>query len=315
MRQGMIIAAGMIVLFSGALLTAGWYFYNVAVLRRKKDFLRDNPDLPRDTHDETWGIAKVWLEKQGQEQLEIKSSTGLRLRAIYLAAPGKSDKTVILVHGYVSRAKGMAFLAQYYHEVHGFNVVMPDLRGHGESEGNYIGFGWHDRQDLIQWIQSMVDQNEGKGKILLHGISMGGATVLMTSGEKLPANVKGIISDCAYTSAGDILTHQLKQIYQLPAFPLLPITSLICKLRAGYFFSEASALAQVAKSDLPILFIHGIEDKFVPAWMVHPLYEAAKSNEKRLFLVENAGHGNAYWKDTVGYQRHVEDFIDRHMKS
>lgn len=310
MKHSFILLIYFLLVLLAVLLAAAWYFYRVGVQRRKKDFIQNNPDIPRESVDETWGAGKVWLAAQSQTKLHIVSKDGLTLKAIYLTAQGPSENTVILVHGYAGRGQSMAFLAQYYCEKLGFNVLMPDLRGHGESQGNYIGFGWHDRLDLLQWIQRIIDLNQGAGKIILHGISMGGATVLMTSGERLPDNVVGIISDCAYTSAQDILTHQLKKMYRLPAIPLLPITSLICKLRAGYFFKEASAVRQVAKTNLPILFIHGTDDKFVPTWMVHELFGAVKTEQKRKFLVEDAGHGNAYWKDTQGYQRHIQDFVE-----
>ncbi|WP_312880252.1 alpha/beta hydrolase [Paenibacillus phytorum] len=182
----------------------------------------------------------------------------------HLAADRSTDRTVILAHGYAGQAMQMGKLAQMYKDTLGFNVLIPDARGHGRSEGHYIGFGWPERKDYVQWIDKVIEHMGEQSKIVLHGVSMGGATVMMTSGEALPPNVKAIVEDCGYTTAKDQLAYQLKRMYRLPIFPLLHLTSLLTKLRAGYFFGEASALDQLQKSKTPMLFIHGDADLFVP---------------------------------------------------
>lgn len=312
MLEKFLIVIMLMVLMIIILSAIGIIFYNMAILRHKKRFTYKDPNLPLDTYDATWAVGKAWIKKQQYEEVNIKSWDGLILKGHYLPAAFRSSITVILVHGYTGKGDAMGCFAQYFHEKQGFNVLMPDCRGHGESEGEYIGFGWQDRKDVIEWINYIVDKLGATSQIILHGVSMGGGTVLMTSGEKLPSNVKFIISDCAYTSARDILTYQLRRVLKLPQFPLIHITSLICKLRAGYYLGEASALTQVCKSKKPILFIHGGADKFVPVEMVNPLYEAAKC-EKELFIVEGAGHGDAYWKDMEGYMSQVNKFIDKYI--
>lgn len=132
----------------------------------------------------------------------------------------------------------------------------------------------------------------------------------MASGEKLPEQVKCVVADCAYTSVKDILTYQAKRLYKLPAFPLLYRVSLICKLRAGYFLGEASALNQVRKTHLPILFIHGGEDTFVPTTMLDLLYEASIGYKEK-FMVPRARHGLAYAADVAGYRQRVGDFLQK----
>lgn len=189
---------------------------------------------------------------------------------------------------------------------------MLDDRGHGKSEGSYIGFGWQDRKDYLKWIDYTINTVGKDSEIVLHGVSMGGATVLMTSGEDLLDNVKAIISDCAYTSVKDQLEYQLKEMYHLPSFPIMQSTSLLTKIRAGYSFEEASALEQVAKAKTPILFIHGDADAFVPYEMVNRLYEKCRS-EKDIFIVPNAQHGTAYRDDKVGYEKKVTEFISKYV--
>jgi uncharacterized protein len=302
-----------IALIVAILAVSSFYFYNVGIARKKKDFLKGNPDLEVDAPDHAWDSARDWMEKQQVEKINMKAEDGLNLAGYYMGATETTDKTVILVHGYTSKAMDMGAFARFYHEELGFNVLMADNRGHGLSEGNYIGFGWHDRLDYLKWIKLAIEKSGNSAQIVLHGVSMGGATVLMVSGEELPENVKCIVCDCAYTSAKDILSYQMKRMYKLPDFPLIPATSLLCKLRAGYFVGEASALKQVAKAKAPILFIHGEEDAFVPTEMVHSLYEECRT-EKELFLVPKAGHGNAFFTDKEGYKKRVVEFAVKYMK-
>ncbi|MDP4088901.1 MAG: alpha/beta hydrolase [Bacillota bacterium] len=292
------------------LIGSSFYFYAVAVTRTKKDFLSEDKDLEATTVVFSGDSAFEWYKNKNLMDVEIISEDGLRLRGYFVAAYKPTKKTAILAHGYTSKGKDMISYARFYHDDLGYNILMPDDRGHGESEGHYIGFGWHDRKDYLKWIQYIIDTVGKDSEIVLHGISMGGATVLMVTGEDLPHNIKAIISDCAYTSVKDELSYQMKRMYHLPAFPLIQCTSLLAKIRAGYFFGEASALKQVAKSKTPILFIHGDADAFVPYEMVNRLYENCRS-EKDLFIVKNAQHAMAYNDDKAGYEKKIREFINR----
>lgn len=309
METAVIILTTVMVMIALVLIAASLYLYNVSILRSKKDFMNDDPNLKKTNH--PWEAATDWLHEQPMKTVRIQSDDGLQLTGYFVPAQIDSNKVVILAHGYSGQGRDMSNFAKLYQDL-GYHVLMPDDRGHGQSEGNYIGFGWHDRKDYLRWIDYIISSEGTHSQIILHGISMGGATVLMASGEPLPDQVKCIVSDCAYTSVKDILTYQLKSMYKLPAFPLIPITSLICRMKAGYFFGEASALTQVSRSKLPILFIHGDEDKFVPYDMVHRLYEAAGS-EKELLSVPNAQHGNAYFADKEGYGNKLTSFVSRYV--
>lgn len=287
------------------------YFYRLAIARSSKAFMAADPSLPKN-ETSTWHSAAAWYAEQPCELVEISSFDGLRLRGHYLPPAVPSHRAVILAHGYSGQGEDMAAFAREYHAA-GYHVLMPDARGHGHSEGRYIGFGWHERKDYTRWIAELVRRVGEDAQIVLHGISMGGATVLMTSGEQLPAQVKCIVSDCAYSSVRDILSYQLKRLYKLPSFPFVPITSLVCRLKAGYFFSEASAVRQVSKADKPILFIHGGSDTFVPTTMVHKLHEAAAPADKPLLIVPGAQHGTAYTTDPDAYRGEVLAFLSRHL--
>ncbi|GGG75844.1 alpha/beta hydrolase [Paenibacillus radicis (ex Gao et al. 2016)] len=306
------IAALLLIVIIGA----SFYFYNVAIARADKSFLNGNPDLAV-----TAAAAEaveidgdeLWWEKQTFETWTLVSEDGLKLHAYYLPAAITTDKTVILAHGYSGQAPQMNKLAQMYREKLGYNVLLPDARGHGRSEGRYIGFGWPERKDYLGWIASVLERSGTGSQIVLHGVSMGGATVMMTSGEELPPQVKAIVEDCGYTSVQDELSYQLKRMYRLPSFPLLQSTSLLTKIRAGYAFNEASALKQVKKTDKPMLFIHGDADLFVPTDMVYELYENGPQH-KKLYVVPGAGHGQARQTDPVAYDREVSEFIGAYVK-
>lgn len=300
------------------LYSMGVYFYKVAFKRGKKDVISNDEDYPSGMEGKEgweWGKAegRKWLSEKQFQKVKIKSEDELRLVAHYLPSESISEVTVILLHGYGSTGLDMGTFAKYYNEEWSFNVLMLDCRGYGDSQGLYTGFGWHDRRDIIKWINYLMERNGDKSKIILHGVSMGAAAVLMTSGEELPENVKFIIGDCGYSSVKDILAYQLNKKYKLPAFPILNITSLVCKMKAGYFIGEASAVKQVKKSKTPILFIHGTEDKFVPVYMTKELYEAAEC-PKELLLVEGAVHAEAYYTDKENYKNKIRSYIERYLK-
>ncbi|RKQ33870.1 alpha/beta hydrolase [Oceanobacillus halophilus] len=255
--------------------------------------------------------ANVWFDQQEHTLIELESYDDLILKAKLIENDTLQNKAVILAHGYRSTSESMGQYAKFYYD-QGFDVLIPDARGHGESEGDYIGYGWHDRLDYLGWIELLIDRYKSE-QILMHGNSMGASAVLMTSGEDLPEEVKGIIADSGYTTVKEELTHQLRHLYNLPAFPLLHLTSIMTVIRSGYSFEEASALNQVKENNLPIFLVHGEEDELVPTEMAKELYEAAAGG-KELWLVPGAGHTDAYDIATEEYQDRLVDFIKQTIK-
>ncbi|GCF95841.1 alpha/beta hydrolase [Enterococcus florum] len=296
---------GLLVVLFIALIAAGNYFYNYAVVPEEKDFIGGGSNSEERVQAEKW-----MAEDPQRTEWQIQSEDGLTLSAIYLPAEQDQKKTAIIAHGYMGQAENMAQYADLYHQL-GYNVLIPDARGHGKSEGDYVGFGWDERMDYLHWIDQVLAETHSDERIVLHGESMGAATVMMVSGEKMPENVRAIIEDCGYTSAKDELSFQLKQMFGLPSFPLIPVTSLVTKVRAGYFFGEADAVSQLKKNQTPMLFIHGDKDDFVPFYMLNEVYQATDAPKEK-FVVKGAKHAQALSKAPEEYKKRVQAFLEKH---
>ena len=288
----------------------GNYFYDLAINpNSSKDAIfgdgDDEMERLKVQEDEDWLIkASNYTDKY------ITSYDDLKLHAYEIINENPTDKWAIVVHGYTSEGKLVSAKAKHLYDM-GYNVLVPDLRGHGTSEGDYIGMGWHDRLDVVNWIDTTIKENPN-AKIVLHGTSMGAATVLMVSGEELPSNVKAIIADCGYTSAWDEFTYQLDALFGLKPFPVMQLSNIVTKIKSGYSLKDASALEQVKNSKTPILFIHGDEDDFVPYSMMEELYDAT-SSEKEMITIEDAGHDDSYLVNPTLYWNTITEFLNKYV--
>lgn len=216
-----------------------------------------------------------------------------------------SRRTAIAIHGWRDNAVEFFYLARLYERELGYNVVMPDLHAHGLSEGDAISMGWLDRKDVMQWLRIFQTDT-----MVVHGVSMGGATTMMTSAEKMPEGVRDIrfVDDCGYTSVWDQFAKELREQFGLPAFPLMYSSSLLCRWRYGWSFGEASAIGEVASSPYPMLFIHGDSDKFVPTEMARRLYDA-KPSHKSLWITKGTPHAHSYYDHREEYIRRIRAFV------
>jgi esterase/lipase len=230
--------------------------------------------------------------------------SGERHHALYIW--NGSSKTALVLHGWRNCSVDILFIARIYdQEIGGYNVVIPDFHAHGLSEGDMIQMGWLDRKDMLHWLSEFQTDT-----MVVHGISMGGATTMMMSAEPLPERVKDIhfIDDCGYTSVWDEFAGELKNQFGLPEFPLMYTSSLLCRLRYGWSFQEASAISEVSKSPHPMLFIHGNKDTFVPTEMVYRLYDA-KPSDKALWIADDAIHAQAYKMHKSEYVEHIRQAV------
>lgn len=312
MGKFLIILGSLILLSFIVAICTAIYFYRLTILRKPTATLENNINANTNwnKHIPFMKERLEWFDSQKTEDVYISSFDNLKLHGTLLET-GNNKNCVICFHGYTSKGTNdFCALSKYYHE-NNFNVILVDERAHGDSEGKYIGFGVLDRKDAEKWIEYALNRY-GKGvNIFLHGISMGGATVLMTSGLDLPENVKAIIADCAFTSAYDVFSHILKRDYHIPKFPLMNITEMMTKHNAGYGYKDVSTLNEVAKTEIPILFVHGETDDFVPVWMTEKNFEACGS-EKEMLIVKDADHAESYFVDTPAYEQAVRRYIDKY---
>ena len=252
-----------------------------------------------------------YMETLPYEDFFIQSFDELKLHARLYPAPIKSNKYVLGIHGFKSSSrKDFAPYIKFYHTM-GYNILLTDNRAHGESEGKYLGMGVLDSFDCIDWAKFLVSHFGSNIEIFLHGISMGGATVLSASGSvSLPMQVKGIISDCGYTSMWEQVKLHITGYMKLPAFPFLNIGEFFCKHYAGYDFRTITPLKQVRKAKVPILFIHGENDQLVPVSMGKQLYKSCSSC-KKLLLVPGAGHAESISIDSEACHKAIIEFLGK----
>ncbi len=322
----LIVFVVLLLLIAGALFGVGNYLVNFAVQRN--DSFNVNLDPSNDEEGEETEADLIiaenteafdeytdaWLETVETESVSVTSNDDLTLKGTIYYAEEESHDWALLLHGYRSTSAGMINFAAVYNSNLNLNCLLPDMRASGESEGEYIGMGYLDSQDVLKWIDLVIELDP-EANIVIAGNSMGGATTMMVSGLELPDNVKCFIEDCGYTSVWDIFAYELEYLFGLPTFPILNIASLVCSWKAGYSFTEASCLDSLANSTLPMLFIHGEEDAFVSYWMLDAVYEAKTQGYKEKLTIPEAGHNQSYLRDPETYFTTCFNFLDTYLLS
>ncbi len=241
-----------------------------------------------------------------KEKWQVRSHDGLILSASYIPCEN-AKATIILMHGYRSSAMhDFSGVLPFYNSL-GLNILLCDQRAHGESEGKYIGYGLLERYDTLAWADEHNRRVGESTPLILDGISMGGATVLFSCALDLPRNVVGMIDDCGYYSAKEQIQHVMKMM-KIPVFPFYHAANLFCRIFARYSFSELDARDSLVHNKIPILFIHGEADDFVPCEMGKSAYESCAS-DKRMFLCPEASHGTSYVLETEKCQAALREFL------
>ena len=236
------------------------------------------------------------------------------LHALYIKSAQHSDKTAIVVHGHTSSSVGVAHLGYMYNRDLGYNIILPDLRLSGLSDGDHYTMGWNEREDVKLWINFATKLFSDTTKIIIHGVSMGAATTMMLSGDSLPENVKWFVEDCGYTSVWEQFRYVLAKDYHISSKSLLKAAQKKAEKLYNLNFKKASSENQVKKSKLPMLFIHGDGDTYVPVKMVEQLYNA-KPEPKEKWIVPGAAHAQSYKTAPAEYTKRIKEFVSKYSEN
>ncbi|MCR5404202.1 MAG: alpha/beta hydrolase, partial [Butyrivibrio sp.] len=248
----------------------------------------------------------------GRQDLYTTAVDSTVLHASYIASENNDHRYAIIIHGIWDNHESVGIYAKHYLDMN-YSCLLPDLRGFGKSGGDYIGYGLDDRLDIKEWI-SLLTRRDPDAKIVIHGMSMGAATTLMTTGEALPENVKCAVADSSFTT----LTEQFAATYKkfkgsfVPTKVALVLSRIIIGIRAGYNIDDVNCLKAVSKSSTPTLFIHGDDDTFIDPHMCSRLYEEA-SCEKQYCLIPGAGHIEGAVRNPDMYWNKVSSFLSKYV--
>ena len=296
-----------LIIFVVTVLATGYaigdYFVDYALKRGNAADALAPPAACVNIHDKSREIPR--MPASSSEKWSMTMPDGRHLAAIYFIPAQKGHRWVILAHGYGRDQRYTRDYAEVYLQ-HGYNVLSPDLCASGESEGLYITMGINESEEVAQWA-AKVKERDANAEIVLHGVSMGAATVMLAAGRYEISGLSAVIEDCGYTSAYEMFTSQLDVIFGLPEFPIMPCVDIVSGIKTGGKVSDAAPLNAISSINVPVLFIHGAADKLVPPSMMEKLYNACHSSKKK-FVVEGAGHGDAmttagkeYWKVVLSF--------------
>ena len=292
------------------LLIAYICFRIVFYVPRKNEKISDELPVPTGKIYEPYhDMMRHWIkEARGfkQEHFYIKSFDGLTLHAKYFEyEPGAVME--IMFHGYRGSAERDLSGGIQRCFALGRSVLLVDQRTSCGSEGNVISFGINEHRDALAWVDFAVKHFGSNIKIVLTGISMGASTVLMAAGKELPENVVGVLADCGFSSAKEIIKKCAGDL-KIPANLIYPFIKLGAKLFGHFNLEEYTPLDAMKTCKLPVIFFHGEDDAFVPCYMSQEVYEACKS-PKKIITIPKAGHGLVYVVNNDLYFNSVVEFF------
>ena len=293
-----------ILIIGGLLIAAGLHFSNIVIYPNVS-----TPEAMREKEIENENFDAAAFDAWERETITLTSPHGHQLFGLYFPIVD-SHKTVIVVHGITNNHYGSVKYAQVFRRL-GFNLLLVDLRYHGNSGGDFSSFGYYEKYDLQVWMDWVVtrckqDAPDAAWLIGTHGESLGGAAVLQHAA--IDPRLDFVVADCPFARLTDELTYRLKVEYHLPPFPLLPLASAITKLRCGFAFEDVAPVEMITKVKIPILFIHGEADAYIPFEASVRLH-AAKSDPKMLHLIPDVQHACALSSDRDKYAQTIEKFL------
>lgn len=306
-----LIIGGIILILSLLAAIAAYVCFRIAFLvpNKKGKRIEQNVVLEGAEYDPYRESIKKWAEEARNtphECFEITSFDGLKLRGkFYEYSPGATIE--IMFHGYRGNAERDLSGGMQRCFMLGRSALIIDQRACGESEGNVISFGINEYRDCLKWIDFVINKFGKDVKIILCGISMGASTVLMAAGQPLPENVIGVLADCGYNSAKDIIKKVIKQL-KLPSSVCYPFVKLGAKLFGNFDLEELSPEDALKNCKIPVIFFHGEDDDFVPCEMSKANFNAC-SSKKRLVTVPKAAHGLSYPVAPESYLTALKEFF------
>ncbi len=265
--------------------------------------------LPGDIYEAYHEPMKAWIKmirELPHEDVSITSHDGLCLVGSYYENE-KGAPIELLFHGYRGKAERDLCGGVERCFAIGHNALIINQRAAGPSEGHVITFGIREHLDCLDWIDFIIEKFGKEQKIILTGVSMGAATVMMAAGHDLPPNVQYVLADCGYTSAREIIGKILREMH-LPARLVYPFIKLGARLFGKFDPDETSPMEAMQHCRIPVIFIHGDVDDFVPFSMSEQLHAACVAPHKRLVAIKGAGHGLAFPADKEGYINALLDF-------
>lgn len=247
---------------------------------------------------------KQWVETLGKA-VSVKNGKK-SIAATEITNSNVSNSYVLLCHQYGGSAVTMAEYAMHFYEL-GFNILLPDLRGFGENGYKKATLGAEDSIDILKWCDYIIEK-DSNARIILFGVSVGGSAVAMAAGEELPDNVRAVIADSCYSDVREIMKGYIKNKPLINSFPTLDFASLICKIKNGWNFKDASVVSQAEKTSVPILYIHGENDEFAPISQSNDIYERCSSEVAEQVIIQEGTHArnletdeNTYWAETDAF--------------
>lgn len=293
------------------LLMIVWYSYRTAFYspaKRKEDcYAIPNGEQYQKERPRMLSLIRE-MDEIPYESVTISAHDGTKLAARYYHVRDGAPLQ-IQFHGYRGTALRDFCGGNKLARESGQNTLVVDQRAHGKSDGTTITFGIQERWDCRSWVEYASKRFGADTPIILCGVSMGAATVLMASELELPGNVIGIIADCPYSSPEAIIRKVCREDMHLPAALTMPFVRLGARLFGHFDLREASAVEAVRHTDIPILLIHGEDDRFVPCDMSREIYDACSGYKLRRTF-PGAGHGLSYIVDTDGYEQAVAQFTE-----
>ena len=294
-------------------VVCGGYLFFAACIRRKELPWLDEAEIKKTSYAKYYDYiicSHRWLKEHNAQDVWVNSADGLQLHGLWIPAQN-AKATLLFAHGYRSTPLVDFSHAMDFYNQRGINLLIPDQRAHGMSQGKYITFGVKESCDMQSWI-AYHNQNLCDLPIVLDGLSMGASTMLYLADRELPNNVKAIIADCGFTSPKEIIGVVFRSVTHLPAVPCIWFADFFARIFAKFSFNECDTRRSLANSKLPVLIVHGTADDFVPCQMSQQAY-ACCTSPKKLLLVEDAAHGYSFLRDKERYCSLIDELLDNYV--